>query len=62
MKSPKEIQQFSTPRCAMKVSYCQPVIREPRSCQEGKYEEEEKKREREEGERGIYTLWKLGGC
>jgi len=41
IKTPKDIEQFSTPRCAMKVSYCHLVIRELRRCQEGKYEEEE---------------------
>jgi len=42
MKSPKEIQQFSTPRCAMKVSYCHLLNHELGRCQEGKYEEERK--------------------
>ena len=57
VKSPKEIQQISTPRCAMKVSFCQTVICELRICQEGKYEEERKKRRREKDEQrlGLYT-------
>ena len=42
--SPKEGTQFSTPRCAMEVSYCRPVILELRHRKEGKYEEEEKRR------------------
>jgi hypothetical protein len=51
--SPKEGTQFSTPRCAMEVSYCRPVILELRHRKEGKYEEEEK-REGKGGREGEY--------
>jgi hypothetical protein len=39
-EAPKDIIRFLTPRCAMEVSYRQPLIHDLGNCQEGKYEEE----------------------
>ena len=54
--SPKEIGQFSSPRCAMKDSYCHLLIRELGWCQEGKYEEEEERRWKGASETKIIYL------
>jgi hypothetical protein len=53
--SPKEGTQFSTPRCAMEVSYCRPVMLELRYRKEGKYEEEKESSSGRGRRRGIYS-------
>ena len=56
--SPKESKRFSSPRCAMEDSYRQPLMLEPGNCQEGKYEEEKRKKRkgrRIERRRDFYT-------
>jgi len=44
----KDIIRFLTPPCAMQVSYRQPLIHELGNFQEGKYEEEKRRKGREQ--------------
>jgi len=47
-EAPKDIIRFLTPRCAMQVSYRKPLIHELGNFQEGKYEEERRKKGRKQ--------------
>jgi len=44
IRTPKDTEQFSTPRCAMEVSYCHEDHSWAITCQQGKYEEKRRKK------------------